>query len=294
MLIEGDPVALVDTGLRTPESLAALEAGFAARGLGLRDLDVIVVTHPHHDHFAATAELVRRSGARVVGDGVDVMRGFPETFRGNARMRLELFAESGAPADVAQRWRERVDSYRDTSEPVEADAELVDGDTICLGGADWRVLSTPGHAETSISLYQPDARLLIAGDILIGNAGASVTLHEASRPGRWFLDIVDSLARLGQLDVDLAFPGHGPLIANGSDVIRLRRERALQRYEEVAALVRAAPRHGWGLSTTLYPPGVGNTALGLSQSIGYLEALQAQGRASSTIEDGARLYRASD
>ena len=86
----------------------------------------------------------------------------------------------------------------------------------------------------------------------------------------------ENRALLGKLDVDRAFPGHGPLIENGSDVIRLRRKRALQRYDEVAGLVRAEPRHAWALSNAIYPPGVGDTSLGLSQSVGYLEALQAE------------------
>jgi glyoxylase-like metal-dependent hydrolase (beta-lactamase superfamily II) len=292
ILIDGDPLTLVDTGLRSRESLAALEAGFARIGRCIEDLDQIVITHPHNDHFGAAAELVRRSGARVVGDGVAVMAGFPETFQGNARMRLELFDESGAPSEVARRWRERVDRFPWTADPVEAELELHEGDRVRMGDADWQVISTPGHAATSICLYQPAARLLIAGDMLIGNAGASVTLHEMARPGRWFLDIVESLAKLSQFEVDRAFPGHGPLIEDGQRVIAQRRMRALQRYEEVANLVAEAPRHAWGLSTLIYPPVVGETSLGLSQSVGYLEALEFEHRAESSVENGARVYRA--
>ena len=289
-LIEGDPLTLVDTGARTRESLEALEAAFARLGRRLEDLELVVVTHPHHDHFGAAAELRRRSGARVVGDGAAVTATYPESFRPNTNMRIALFDESGAPDEIAARWRERADHYLDDSEPVTLDQELGEGESIRMGGADFSVLSAPGHAATSIVLYQPEARLLIAGDILIGNAGASVTLHETSRPGRWFLDIVDSLAKLGELDVDLAYPGHGPLIEDGTATIRLRRSRALQRYAEVEGLVRSAPTHAWGLSTRIYPPGLGDSGLGLSQSLGYLEALQAEGRAISEKSGGVRTY----
>src|SRR5207237_833918 len=133
-------------------------------------------------------------------------------------------------------------------------AELRGGDTVRMGGADWQVLSTPGHAETSISLYQPESRLLIAGDILIGNAGASVTLHAMPRPGRWLLQIFDSLDRLGALDVERAYPGHGPLIEGASGVIPLRRQRAAQRLDEVGEMVRQRAWSAYQLSTTIYPP----------------------------------------
>lgn len=290
MLVDGEPLTLVDTGVRTPESLAALEGGLRRIGRRIEQIDQIVVTHPHHDHFGAAAELARRSAARVIGDGATIAAGFPGTFSGNTTMRLELFDEAGAPAEISARWRARASHFPETAEPVRFEHELSEGDVVRAGGADWRVLSTPGHAATSIVLYQPHARLLIAGDILIGNAGASVTLHETTRPGRWFLDIVDSLARLAELDVDLVYPGHGPLITDGTATIRQRRERALQRYEEVHELLRDAPAHAWAVSTRIYPQGVGDTALGLSQAVGYLEALQAEGRASSTKAIGVRTY----
>lgn len=291
VLVDGDPLTLVDTGLRTPESLAALEAGMARVGRRVEELEQVVTTHPHNDHFGAAAELARRSGARVLGDSPERMAAFPSSFAGNARMRLELFEESGAPDEIAVRWRDRVDRYLETAEPV-ADAEpLVEGDAVRMGGADWQVLSTPGHAATSIALYQPEERLLIAGDILIGNAGASITLHETSRPGRWFHQIQESLAKLGALAVDRVYPGHGPLIEDGTRVIRQRRQRALQRLDAVRDLVREQEWHAWGLSTEIYPPGVGDTSLGLSQSIGYLEALVADGAATSEKHNNVRIYR---
>jgi glyoxylase-like metal-dependent hydrolase (beta-lactamase superfamily II) len=293
VLIEGDPLTLVDTGLKTPESLAALERGMAARGLAIADLEQIVITHPHNDHFGAAAELARRSGARVVGDGAAVTAAFPESFRPNTEMRVAYFEEAGAPDEIASYWRQRRSNLSDNTEPVEMAAELGDGATVRMGGADWQVVSTPGHAETSISLYQPNARLLIAGDILIGHAGASVTLHAMPRPGRWLLQIFDSLDRLSGLDVERAFPGHGALIEEAGQVIPLRRQRAAQRLDEVAGMVRERPWSAFQLSTTIYPPQIGTNFMGLSQAIGYLEALVCQERARSEVRAGVREYEPS-
>jgi glyoxylase-like metal-dependent hydrolase (beta-lactamase superfamily II) len=293
VLVEGDPLTLVDTGVRTPESLAALERALAERGRRVEDLEQIVVTHPHHDHFGAAAALVERSGARVVGDGAAVTAAFPASFEPNARARLSYFEEAGAPEELRRQWRERRGGFASDADPVVMERELVDGDLVRMGGQDWRVISTPGHAATSISLYQPEARLLIAGDMLIGNAGASVTLHAMPRPGRWLLDILDSLDRLGALDVDLAYPGHGPLIEDGARVIPERRARASQRLDEVADRLRARPYGAYALSTAIYPPRVGATGLGLSQAIGYLEALVVQGRARTELRGEVREYQAS-
>lgn len=293
VLVEGDPLTLVDTGVRTPESLGALERALAERGRRIEDLEQIVITHPHHDHFGAAAVLAERSGARVIGDGAAVTAAFPGSFEPNARSRLSYFEEAGAPDHLRRQWRERRGQFASDADPVVMERELADGDQVRMGGLDWLVVSTPGHAATSISLFQPGAHLLIAGDMLIGNAGASVTLHAMPRPGRWLLDILDSLGRLAELEVDVAYPGHGPLIEAARRVIPERRARASQRLDEVGAMVHARPYSGWALSNQIYPPQVGGSGLGLSQAIGYLEALVVQERARTELSEGIREYHAS-
>jgi glyoxylase-like metal-dependent hydrolase (beta-lactamase superfamily II) len=293
VLVEGDPFTLVDTGVRDDASLTALERAFTDRGRRIEELEQIVITHPHHDHFGAAAELVRRSGARLVGDGMKVMAEFPESFRPNSAHRISYFEEAGAPEPLKARWRSPADGFARVCDPVVADGELVEGDQVRMGGADWQVLSTPGHARTSISLWQPESRLLIAGDMLIGNAGASVTLHAMARPGRWLIDILASLEKLARLEPAVAYPGHGPLIEDAAVVVPRRRERAIQRLDDVARKIAERPWAAYPLSEAMYPPAVGTTSLGLSQSIGYLEALVVQERATSEIVGDLREYRRS-
>src|SRR5262245_7225043 len=241
VLVDGDPLTLVDTGVRDPASVARLEAAFAARGRRLEDLEQIVVTHPHQDHFGAAAGLVRRSGARVLGAGGAVTAAFPESFRPDTLHRAAYVAEAGAPDALQNVWQERHAAAARVADPVVIDQELVEGDTVRMGGADWRVVATPGHAAAAISLFQPEARLLVAGDILIGNGSPSVTLHAMARPGRWLLDILDSLERLAALAPDLAFPGHGPLIQDAGRIVGDRWARAARRLDEVAGMVARRP-----------------------------------------------------
>src|SRR5258708_14140360 len=54
---------LVDTGMQTAESIAALEEAFAEVGIKVEDLDALVATHHHIDHFGASGEIRRRSQA---------------------------------------------------------------------------------------------------------------------------------------------------------------------------------------------------------------------------------------
>src|SRR6202021_3688147 len=54
---------LVDTGMNSPESIKALEEALAELDIKIEDLDAIVATHHHIDHFGASGEIRRRSHA---------------------------------------------------------------------------------------------------------------------------------------------------------------------------------------------------------------------------------------
>jgi len=54
---------LVDTGMNSPESIAALEAALEEVGIRIEDLDALIATHHHIDHFGASGEIRRRSHA---------------------------------------------------------------------------------------------------------------------------------------------------------------------------------------------------------------------------------------
>ena len=70
--------------------------------------------------------------------------------------------------DVAKTLGAKVVAH--TSSPIAHDLSVDDGDRLTLGGRDVRVISTPGHSQDSICLY--DGTNLFTGDTLfIGNCG---------------------------------------------------------------------------------------------------------------------------
>ena len=58
-------VVLFDTGIGTPEGIAALETGSSAAGLDLRRCTQILVSHGHVDHCGNAQLLAERSNAPV-------------------------------------------------------------------------------------------------------------------------------------------------------------------------------------------------------------------------------------
>jgi glyoxylase-like metal-dependent hydrolase (beta-lactamase superfamily II) len=87
---------------------------------------------------------------------------------------------------------------------------------------------TPGHASDHVSFVAD--RVCFCGDLILGHGSAIVP---PAGSGGSLVDYMRSLERLGELDVDLLAPGHGPLIDDPAAKIaeyvehRRARERAL-------------------------------------------------------------------
>ena len=202
VLVSGDRLTLVDSGLvGDAERIAAQleEAGYAPS-----QLDSIILTHAHGDHTGGASNLVRLSGAQVVAhrDEVPYIEG-----------------TRSVPADsLVQRvlnWLSDRVMFRGSS--CEVDRTVEDGDVIeALGGV--RVIHAPGHTPGSISLYQPERRILFCGDALF-NANPMSGRPGLQPPIRLFTadnaEAHRSVAKLSDLSVEVLCCGHGEPIVEG-------------------------------------------------------------------------------
>ena len=128
-------VAIVDTGHR--EEANQLLALIQEEGIDPANICLIVNTHSHWDHHGGNRALQGVSGAPI--------------------------AMSATTADWLGRNERRLtwlDYFGEDANPTQADIRWADGDEVELAGLRFQVLATPGHAPNTISLYQPDGRLL--------------------------------------------------------------------------------------------------------------------------------------
>jgi glyoxylase-like metal-dependent hydrolase (beta-lactamase superfamily II) len=86
---------------------------------------------------------------------------------------------------------------------VDKDVELVDGDTLKVGGIVIEVIHTPGHSPDSICLLIDD-KLLTGDTLFVGECGRTDT------PGGSAKDMYKSLFhKISKLDDDIqVYPGH--------------------------------------------------------------------------------------
>ena len=297
-LIEGDPLTLVDTGPKSARGLEALKAALAAAGCSLADIDQVVITHPHLDHFGLAKQIVEESGARVLvhAEGVRCLVDYEGELVRLADLSASHLRESGAPDGAWGILRLRTSMYRCFAESVPADMvePLQDGQCLSLGEEAWQVVPTPGHCIGHIGLYQADSGRLISGDCLLpGYSFIPVPYPVAvSAPGPGQVGaFADSLSRLGELDVHEVLPGHGPAHYEAGALLGRDRANLADARERLWAALAEGGQTAYELWTKCAGPFRAYDVLtGIEVVIGYLDAMRHEGKVSISEKEGLTTY----
>ncbi|MBH0208369.1 MAG: MBL fold metallo-hydrolase [Nitrospira sp. HN-bin3] len=177
--IIGDPVTkqavVIDPG-GAPERIL-----HDVQQLGLT-VSHILHTHAHFDHFLASSELKKATGAVICLHQDDL------TLWENLELQCRMFGVSYVPALPPDSW-------------------LVDEEKVMLGQIPIVTLHTPGHTPGSLSFYMPNDQLVLAGDTLFRGSIGRTDLW-----GGNFEAIQESIReRLYTLaDTTTVVTGHGP------------------------------------------------------------------------------------
>jgi glyoxylase-like metal-dependent hydrolase (beta-lactamase superfamily II) len=288
-LLPGPPVTLVDCGPKTVEARTALEEGLAQAGASLAQIERLIITHGHVDHFGLAATVLAASGARVFVHEADrpkllVDRSFLEPMR-------MLITEAGFPDDVSEMLVAGLKRYRDHLDPIEPTDLISDGDRLPLGEETLEVIHTPGHAQGHICLW--DGASLISGDLLLEEISPN-PLVEFDREGRRLRTLpalLQSLRRIEALNPAVAYPGHGDPLAHPAaripDLIAHHQAR-----KEHLARVLAQRRWTVREVAEVWFPGLDrlNLFLGLSEVMGHLDLLDEEGRLVRERRNGVVYY----
>ncbi len=190
--------ALVDSGYCThaEQTLALVESALAGEPLAL-----LVNTHLHSDHCGGNAALQARwPGVRTL-----IPPGHFEQVRA---------------------WDAYALSYEPTGQQCprfRADEVLRPGTDVELGGRPWQIHAAPGHDPHAVLLFEPDARVLIAGDALWEN-GFGVVFPELAGEGG-FAEVADTLDVIERLAPRTVIPGHGGVFGDVPAALARARRR---------------------------------------------------------------------
>jgi len=109
---------------------------------------------------------------------------------------------------------------------------LADGEVVEIGGAEIRIVATPGHSGDSLSMLLVGDRAILTGDTILGR-GTTVVAYPDGR----LADYLDSLARLevlvAEFQLTSILPGHGPTLDDPTAVIEAYIAHRQERLEQI-------------------------------------------------------------
>jgi glyoxylase-like metal-dependent hydrolase (beta-lactamase superfamily II) len=202
-------IVMFDTGMGGKGRLRQLDLALAQAGFGVEDVRLVVCTHSHTDHYGLAGAIVERAGCELwMHPRWEHVRLLADDPKAALEARIEVARQSGVPPKALERYREAREDDEETGIDVlkEPDRDLLPGVEIETDLGTWQVHETPGHAPSHVVLHQPERRLLISGDHLLGRVVLFFDYGHSPDPVGEFLR---SLEEVEGLDVDLVLPGHG-------------------------------------------------------------------------------------
>jgi glyoxylase-like metal-dependent hydrolase (beta-lactamase superfamily II) len=305
-LIEDEPLTLVDSGPNSAKALDELERELHERGHAVEDLELLVVTHQHIDHLGLLDVLARRSGAEVAA--LDVLVPYLAAYSEDAE-RDDEFAEAlmlrhGIPADVTHALRSVSRAFRAWGSSAAVTRPLRNGERLELSGRTLEVLHRPGHSPTDTVFWDSDRRILLAADHLIKHISSNPLVSRpvgvepqaavADRP-RALITYLESLRQTREMPAELVLPGHGDPIEDHRAVIDERFRLHARRANKIHGLIAERPRTGHEIAQALWGDvAVTQAYLTLSEVLGHVDLLLADGRAHEVAEDDVVRFAAND
>ena len=129
-----------ETGMIVPLGQWALEAGLAETGRKVEDLELLILTHQHYDHFGLAGALRERSGARVAAHALlaEFVADFVASMDAEDAYAAEVMSLHGVEPDVSAQLQDNSRKYRRYGSSVEVETVLHEGDSIVAGGPEPR------------------------------------------------------------------------------------------------------------------------------------------------------------
>ncbi len=202
-----DGLTLIDCGIQ--QSAGTILAQLWRSGALPGRVKRILITHGHPDHVGGLQQVQAATDAAVLVGQADrpVLEG---------QVPYPRAPEDADLSPVGRLMRSGTDQYAD---PVPVARSLADGDWLpdVLGGV--QVIDTPGHTLGHVAFWQPERRILFAGDVLahwptgLGLPPAAFTVDMA--------EDIRSVGKLAALDPLVLCLGHGtPILRNAGGRLR--------------------------------------------------------------------------
>jgi len=288
-LLRGDPLTLVDPGPLRDKTRVALDAELRALGLRVEDVELVVVTHQHHDHSGLAAEVVRRSGAHLATSPrlAAYLAGYERAMDRDDAYAVAMMRRHGIDDDVRGTLDDISRSFRRYGEGAAVDVAVGDGERIVAGGRAFTAYERPGHSPTD-TVFLDAGGLLIGGDHLLAKVSSNPIAHvpiddrdpvevAARAPRRALVEYLASMRATAAMDVSVVLPGHGEAFADHRGLVASREDMHARRARRILRAVDGTRTAADMIGVLWRALPVTQHYLALSEVLGHLDLLEADG-----------------
>lgn len=291
-VVKGDTLTLIDAGAKTEEAWQSFKEQLLLLGYKPSDIEQIVITHHHPDHVGLLDYFSK--DVPIIGHPKNQpwISQDKQFFVNSEPFYKELFIQLGVdPAFI---------TLIDMDEELEYSCRrslttLIGEGDILEGMTGFKVLETPGHAQSHIVLYRESDGMLIAGDTLLAKISPNPLLEppqfgETTRP-RPLIQYNNSLRRLLSLDISTVVTGHGDDIMNAHELIQERFESQKERAYQVLQMIKKKPMTAFEVCRQLFPKVYLKQPLfTVSETVGQLDFLEELGEIKIEVVNGQHIY----
>lgn len=294
-VIKGDALTLIDTGVKTVQSKEALVNGLEDLGLKLSDIEQIILTHHHPDHAGALDFFDQKVPVYGHENNQRWLTLSDEFLDIHNTFFLDFAGKLGVAEELKHKLIHNREEIKFLSKR-QLQGHLAEGDEL-PGLPGWRVIETPGHAQSHVSFYREKDGMMIAGDHLLAKISPNPLMEPPllldgvrQRP---LLQYNASLQKLLDFSISKVYSGHGGEIDGDkvADLIRYRFERQHNRAMQVKSMLQEKPLTGFEVCQQLFPKVYRQEVdLTLSETVGQLDYLEDLGEIESKMDSGVILY----
>jgi glyoxylase-like metal-dependent hydrolase (beta-lactamase superfamily II) len=241
---------LVDAGWNTDDAFAALSAGLRHLGSDIAEVQGVLVTHIHPDHYGLAGRVREVSGAWIAlhpADAALIHDRYEEPTDLLERVGAML-RRMGAPA-------EELASLQNASMPVlplvgtvKPDLLVEDGDKPDVPGWDLAAIWTPGHSPGHLCFWEAANALMLSGDHVLPRITPNIPFHPQAGANP-LGDYLDSLQKLEGYEADEVLPAHEHRFVGLRARLAELQAHHEARFAEVIAAIRDGATTAWDIAS---------------------------------------------
>lgn len=289
---------IVDCGINTPQAQQTWRDAFTELRLNPRDIEQIVLTHLHPDHFGLSGwlqNLIAEQGRDVpVRLGAYENTLFPIIWESaDPNKFTEYLRLGGVTGDIMQAVAISHRETLDKTYPRSTHRETIDeGATIRMGERDFTLIRTPGHSDGHIVFYDAADHLALSGDHVLLTITPNIGLwgHSIHNPLGQYLETLKSLQAL---EVRMALPGHRAVITDWRGRLQELHAHHLTRLTHTQEAVAEGRSTGYDAAHHIFDTNKfthHEWRFAIAETLAHLEYLHLQGRLNKESRDGAWHY----